>query len=123
MRLVDADSLKDDICKKCYSNDCKSDATDTITGCYLLETINNAPTVEAEPVRHTTNISKIADCDEFICNDCGLHLKDWVRVEITDEYGEDHYEYEFEFCPSCGAKIIEDMDIKPAEQFGFAPAT
>ena len=81
MRPIDADSLKDDICKKCYSNDCKSDATDTITGCYLLETINNAPTVEAEPVKHGRWIRAEAKgypvkrSSIWYCSECGEKIK------------------------------------------------
>ena len=59
----------------------------------------------------TKNTSEIAHCDRFICEKCGIHLKDWARVKI-EEYedgykDEDLYEYEFEYCPNCGAKVVE----------------
>ena len=59
----------------------------------------------------TKNTSEIAHCDKFICEKCGIHLKDWARVKV--EKYEDGYkdeglnEYEFEYCPNCGAKVVE----------------
>lgn len=59
----------------------------------------------------TKNTSEIAHCDRFICEKCGIHLKDWARVKVEEyEDGykeEDLYEYEFEYCPNCGAKVVE----------------
>lgn len=59
----------------------------------------------------TKNTSEIAHCDRFICEKCGIHLKDWARVKIEeyeDGYKEEGlYEYEFEYCPNCGAKVAE----------------
>lgn len=60
-----------------------------------------------ELITHTTtvNLSAVAHCDKFICRECGICLMDWVEMRI-DEDGEDSiYEYEFKFCPECGAKI------------------
>lgn len=60
----------------------------------------------------TTNESKVAHCDKFICKECGISLQNWVRVvpvEYEDGYIDcEHHEYEFEFCPNCGRKIVED---------------
>lgn len=59
----------------------------------------------------TKNTSEIAHCDRFICEKCGIHLKDWARVKVEeyeDGYKEEGlYEYEFEYCPNCGAKVVE----------------
>lgn len=62
----------------------------------------------------TKNTSEIAHCDRFICEKCGIHLKDWARVEI-EEYEDGYkdeglYEYEFEYCPNCGAKVVNNME-------------
>lgn len=59
----------------------------------------------------TKNTSEIAHCDRFICEKCGIHLKDWARVKV-EEYEDGYkdeglYEYEFEYCPNCGAKVVE----------------
>ena len=46
-----------------------------------------------------------AECDQFVCSRCGIELQDWCRVE-RDEDGEiTYHEYEFRFCPNCGAKL------------------
>lgn len=67
------------------------------------------PKVEIPNV--TKNTSEIAHCDRFICEKCGIHLKDWARVKVEeyeDGYKEEGlYEYEFEYCPNCGAKVVE----------------
>lgn len=63
-------------------------------------------------VKCTINKSDVANCDKFICRECGICLQDWVRVvpvEYDDGYIDyEHHEYEFEFCPNCGRKIVEE---------------
>lgn len=62
-------------------------------------------------VGNTENLSEVSFSDNFICKNCGIQLKDWVKV-VPEKY-EDGYvdyteqEYEFKFCPNCGAKIKE----------------
>ena len=53
------------------------------------------------------NIAKeYADCDEFVCSKCGIHLIDWVKESIDEDYDDEiHSEYVFKYCPNCGAKI------------------
>ena len=60
-----------------------------------------------------THIGDIAQCDQFICSECGIHLEDWrmlVEVGYDDGYTDEmvNYEYEFKFCPNCGRKIVEE---------------
>lgn len=50
-----------------------------------------------------TNEGDLAYCDDFLCSKCGIHLTDWVRMDVKED---DRYEYEFKFCPNCGAKIV-----------------
>ncbi len=50
MRLIDADALKEKFCKHCDEQDCKPDATDTVYGCVIADTIDSMPTIEAELV-------------------------------------------------------------------------
>ena len=109
-RIIDADSLKDDICKKCCSNDCKPDATDTITGCYLLETINSAPTIEAEPVKHVRWVCQNrSDTDGrlvYICSECGFE----VRVY---PYNISRWRTNEKYCAGCGARMRGDTNEEP----------
>jgi hypothetical protein len=69
--------------------------------------IDYAPTVKSIP--RTSNCNKrYAPCDEFLCRRCGLHLEDWRRFIFDPETGEPElYEYEFKYCPECGAAIME----------------
>ena len=47
-----------------------------------------------------------ADCDQFVCSNCGIELQDWHRVERDEDDGDiTYHEYEFKYCPNCGAKI------------------
>lgn len=48
-----------------------------------------------------------AEVDQFICEECGIPLQDWRRVEIDEDDGDiSYYEYTFRYCPNCGRKII-----------------
>lgn len=49
---------------------------------------------------------RFAACDQFICSECGIELQDWARIERDEDTGEvTHHEYEFKYCPNCGAKV------------------
>lgn len=55
----------------------------------------------------TINIGEdYADCDQFVCEECGLHLQDWVRIDDDDFDDGIVHEYVFKYCPECGAKIF-----------------
>lgn len=50
-----------------------------------------------------------AACDQFVCSNCGIELQDWHRVERDEDDGDMTYrEYEFNFCPSCGCKVMKE---------------
>lgn len=50
--------------------------------------------------------------DEFICSRCKSIYTGFARVQIEDGEKE-YYETELEYCPSCGAKVIDEQkDIK-----------
>lgn len=57
------------------------------------------------------NLADVADCDEFICSNCGIDLVEWSR-KVVDEDENDtmYYEYEFKFCPNCGHKVVSRDD-------------
>ena len=45
--------------------------------------------------------------DEFICSNCKSIYTGFERVQI-EEGEKEYYETELEYCPSCGAKVIDD---------------
>lgn len=85
MRLIDADNLKPDT--KTFT----SAYSEELTEFYSQEVIDNAPTVEAEPVRHghwERFRCKGDRSDTFHCSECKYLLH-----------------YVSKFCPNCGAKM------------------
>lgn len=49
-----------------------------------------------------------AECDQFVCSECGIELQDWHRVERDMDDGEvSYHEYAFRYCPHCGRRIVE----------------
>ena len=64
--------------------------------------MNSTPPDELAIHKTTVNLSTFAFCDEFICKNCGIHLAEWVKLDADD-----YEEYEFKFCPECGAKIMD----------------
>lgn len=49
------------------------------------------------------------DCDQFVCSNCGIELQDWHAVERSEDDGDiTYHEYEFRFCPNCGARIVKE---------------
>lgn len=67
----------------------------------IIEYIEDAPTVDAEPVRHGEWLEREDDYDWYVfCSECG------------DEYVEDkglglasYVKQYFNYCPCCGAKM------------------
>ena len=56
-------------------------------------------------VKHGENIGTLHPVDEFICSECGIVLEGWTKVVTDEDDGEMFYEYEFKYCPNCGAKM------------------
>lgn len=85
MRLIDADALKADYIRT---------TTITNTPCCLYvskEQIDNAPTIEAEPIRHGEWVWDEA-YEMFTCSECGKQM-------IRNDYP---------YCAFCGAKMEAD---------------
>lgn len=69
------------------------------------------PAADVVEVKHGENITKMYPTDEFICSECGLIMRDFEEILVDEENDECHYEFEFKYCPQCGAK----MDGKDGE--------
>jgi hypothetical protein len=52
------------------------------------------------------NISQMHPSDEFICENCGLIIRECCRYEINEDDGDEIcYEFPYRFCPRCGMKV------------------
>lgn len=52
------------------------------------------------------NMSEYNPVDEFICSECKIILQDYImKKEATDL---DDYEYEFNYCPNCGRRVLKE---------------
>lgn len=102
MRLIDADALRE---VWLASDDFDNDAINAV-----LYSIDEQPTVDAEPVRHGQWIDeyngKYAN-PRYICSNCkGKALYDFVRDELGNWK---EVQALTEFCPNCGAKMDEEV--------------
>lgn len=101
MRLIDADALKEYIggvraTYNCFDEDERPRYEAHSKAIYLLDCyLQDAPTIEAEPVRKgkwVRDYKAICSGKEWTCSECG-------RLEFGDE------EYLAKFCPNCGADM------------------
>lgn len=47
--------------------------------------------------------------DEFICSECGFMTEDFSEKRIDEDDGDvTYHEFEFRYCPNCGAKVVEE---------------
>lgn len=75
-------------------------------GSSLVANPDNVPSVTPAPKKCHNENKDYDDCDQFVCSNCGIELQDWHQVERDEDYGNvSYHEYEFRFCPNCGAKI------------------
>lgn len=76
--------------------------------CFLESPCNIPTAYDVDKVlEQCENVAeRYADCDEFVCSKCGIHLMEWAKVSIDEDYDDEiHSEYVFRYCPNCGAKI------------------
>ena len=101
MRLIDAGALK----KKAQMRGHVSKKT-MVTDyhmCVSTHDIDNAPTVDAEPVKHAHWIAVdeyVYRAKEFKCSVC----------ENTVEYGYYTSFCDYNYCPNCGAKMDAEVE-------------
>lgn len=91
-RLIDADKLTNEIVHKYGLR----------YGDAILE-IDNAPTVDAEPVRHGRWIKQDG---HYYCSSC--NAQNFYAYLYNSDTGE--YEQQDNYCPNCGAKMDEVED-------------
>ena len=98
MRLIDADALKKEI-KRTYCTGCDNYSGLRCKACATndaLDMVEDAPTIDAEPVRHGRWIfdSGVDYCEK--CSEC--------KSSKPPHYISDNY------CPTCGAKM--DLEVQ-----------
>lgn len=96
--------------------DSKNANADFIRGCESYrEYLESIPAADVRPVVRGENVATDYDCcDQFVCSNCGIELRNWVRVERDDDNGDvTYHEHVFNFCPNCGADMRGDEDADP----------
>ena len=134
-RLIDSDRLLALIegMKKsiCYQENNTQIAINNIEGMiFSLPTVdktewhlNYLPPVTPAPKKCHNENHNYAECDQFVCSNCGIELQDWHRVERDIDTGDIAYhQYEFKYCPNCGAKI-DKRTLKYTDQDTMMSAT
>lgn len=75
----------------------------------LTDKIKALPAADVAPVKHAFNANeKYHSVDEFRCSECGIHIEDWTTFFEDEDDGEHIAEYEFRYCPNCGARMDGD---------------
>ena len=104
MRLIDADALMDAMREEEFQNFVPLDEVDSV--------IDNAPTIEAKPVRHGKWVRD--DLGNTRCSKCEKRLPFFhcYNYEPNSDYDEEWDEeiQEALYCPHCGAKL--DLEEK-----------
>lgn len=61
------------------------------------------------------NITENNSVDEFICSECGFITEDFSQIKIDEDFEEgiyyeerNRYEFQIQYCPNCGAKVVEE---------------
>lgn len=123
MRLIDADELEREMCRKCIDTDEEVDKgrAKWNSGLWVRykvfeDTITLAPRVDAEPIRHGKWKIKAIRRFEFLyettgyeplyqCSECGRVMESYLRLDkpIMPE------DADFpRYCPNCGARMDEE---------------
>ena len=106
MSLINRESLQTVFEKECVGEcGCCKHAKHDPEGCALID---NAPAVDAKPVRHGRWIPEIVDCIEtvFKCSECCR------LVEMTNDYcykASKYASHTYPYC-HCGAKMDAEVE-------------
>lgn len=61
---------------------------------------------DGQCTKHGYNATELNPVDEFICSECGTIFEDTNLCEVDVDTGDrTYYEYEFKYCPNCGAQM------------------
>lgn len=74
-------------------------------GSSLVANPDNVPSVTPAPKKCHNENRDYDSCDQFVCSNCGIELQDWHAVERSEDGDITFHEYEFKYCPNCGAKM------------------
>lgn len=98
MRRIDADALKETISKYEFTapNEMYKHGGECVLNFYMPKIIDDAPTIEAEPVRHGKW--------ECVNDDENVYMTSCCGGELLLESGTP-LKHEMIFCPYCGARM------------------
>lgn len=94
------------ICARCLESDpCVSASNGRVCDSAMAEA-NCLYNAGYRKLGECENIGTVHPVDEFKCSVCGITLEGWTRVVTDEDDGElYYYEYEFRYCPNCGARM------------------
>lgn len=97
MRLIDADALKEIIGKYEFTapNERYKQGGECVLNFYMPKIIDNAPTIDAEPVR----CGKWIEQDDGSYYTCSFCKNEWITLEGNP------IDNNMKYCPQCGAKM------------------
>ena len=91
--------------------------TEKLAGCYRKQEMILQRLAELEDkishgtlkeVKNCKNIYEMHPTDGFTCSACGITIIDFREERVDEEdCTASWYEYEFKYCPNCGAKVVE----------------
>lgn len=99
------DCLNDD-CPVCYTR-AAWDGVNVTTGWRATEEEAVKAWNTRKSMETCRNLSEWHDADEFICSKCGIILNGYAEVVYNDDGSTDVFEFACEYCPNCGAKVVE----------------
>lgn len=100
MRLIDADALEIRV-----RSGILKDEIMYLPGVDVYKSIENAPTIEAEPVRHGRWVAERCNHKPSRCK----NPEKWVKYKCS-ECGYSNGRKRGNFCPNCGAKMDGGAD-------------
>ena len=104
MRLIDSDALKNTFCNQCDLSETSYTVEDCRkAGCGFMRNIDDAPTIEAEPVKHgewiDTDVPNVKAAECSLCGFC-------QRTSGEDKTGKHMiHKAVYRYCAGCGAKM------------------